>query len=482
MSGKHQTHLSVRQLSIHAGQQTLVDNITLHIPAGGVLTLLGESGSGKSLLAQAIMGNLPASLRCTGAVDIGAQQFDAADVGARRTLWGRTLSLLPQEPWLALDPTMRVARQIGEVHELVLGRSEDQATTAANTALARLNMADAGAKYPFQISGGMAQRVAFLATHAAGAPVLIIDEPTKGLDSERRADVLAMLRAAIDDGVTLLTITHDVWLARQLGGAIAVMHNGMLIEQGDAALLDAPQHDYTRRLLAAEPAAWQPQSMSTSTPTSTALPPVVQIDNISKRFGAQQLFADVSMEIQQGEFVAITGPSGSGKTTLGNIVLGLQKADSGSVRRVGGLARTAFQKIYQDPAAAFAPTVTLRRSLQDLVELHRLSWSELAALMERLRLPAALLDRLPEQVSGGELQRFAIARVLMLKPALIFADEPTSRLDPLTQQETLFLLREHARQHRCAVLLVTHDPDIAARLAQRQIRLPRLLSQPGAAS
>lgn len=475
MNGKHQTHLSGRQLSIHAGQQTLVDNITLHIPAGGVLTLLGESGSGKSLLAQAIMGNLPASLRCTGTVDIGAQQFDAADLRARRKLWGRTLSLLPQEPWLALDPTMRVARQIGEVHELVLGRSEDQATTAANTALARLNMADAGAKYPFQISGGMAQRVAFLATHAAGAPVLIIDEPTKGLDSERRADVLAMLRAAIDDGVTLLTITHDVWLARQLGGAIAVMHNGMLIEQGDAALLDAPQHDYTRRLLAAEPTAWQPQSMPTS--TSTALPPIVQIDNISKRFGAQQLFADVSMEIQQGEFVAITGPSGSGKTTLGNIVLGLQKADSGSVRRAGGLARTAFQKIYQDPAAAFAPTVTLRRSLQDLVELHRLSWSELAALMERLRLPAALLDRLPEQVSGGELQRFAIARVLMLKPALIFADEPTSRLDPLTQQETLFLLREHARQHRCAVLLVTHDPDIATRLAQRQIRL-----LPGAAS
>lgn len=486
MNGKHQTHLSVRQLSIHAGQQTLVGNITLHIPAGGVLTLLGESGSGKSLLAQAIMGNLPASLRCTGAVDIGAQQFDAADLHARRKLWGRTLSLLPQEPWLALDPTMRVARQIGEVHELVLGRSEDQATTAANTALARLNMADAGAKYPFQISGGMAQRVAFLATHAAGAPVLIIDEPTKGLDSERRADVLAMLRAAIDDGVTLLTITHDVWLARQLGGAIAVMHNGVLIEQGDAALLDAPQHAYTRSLLAAEPAAWQPQVKAEAQAKTKArlapLPPVVQVDNISKRFGAQQLFADVSMEIQQGEFVAITGPSGSGKTTLGNIVLGLQKADSGSVRRAGGLARTAFQKIYQDPAAAFAPTVTLRRSLQDLVELHRLSWTELAALMERLRLPTALLDRLPEQVSGGELQRFAIARVLMLKPALIFADEPTSRLDPLTQQETLFLLREHARQHRCAVLLVTHDPDIAARLAQRQIRLPRLLSQSGAAS
>lgn len=198
---------------------------------------------------------------------------------------------------------------------------------------------------------------------------------------------------------------------------------------------------------------------------------VVSVAGVSKRFGAQQLFVDVSADIGRGEFVAVTGPSGSGKTTFGNIVLGLLKADGGTVRRADGLARTAFQKIYQDPAAAFAPTVTLRRSLQDLVALHRLSWAELSTLMERLRLPTALLDRLPSQVSGGELQRFSIARVLMLRPALIFADEPTSRLDPLTQQETLFLLREHARQHRCAVLLVTHDPDIAANLAQRQIRL-----------
>lgn len=475
MSGKHHTHLGVRQLSIHSGAQTQVDDITLHIPAGGVLTLLGESGSGKSLLAQAIMGNLPAPLRCSGAIEIGTRHYDAADLGARRQLWGRTLSLLPQEPWLALDPTMRVARQIGEVHELVLGRSEDQAAAAAHAALGRLNMADAAAKYPFQISGGMAQRVAFLATHAADAPVLIIDEPTKGLDSERRADVLAMLRAAIDDGVTLLTITHDVWLARQLGGAVAVMHNGALVEQGDAAtLLDAPQHAYTRRLLAAEPSAWR---HAATHPAHAAQPPVVRIQQIGKRFGAQQLFADVSADIGRGEFVAVTGPSGAGKTSFGNIVLGLLKPDSGSVQRAPGLARTAFQKIYQDPAAAFAPTVTLRRSLLDLLELHQLPWATLAALLERLRLPPELLDRLPSQVSGGELQRFSIARVLMLKPALIFADEPTSRLDPLTQQDTLFLLREHAQQHQCAVLLVTHDADIAATLAQRQIRL-----RPGAAS
>jgi peptide/nickel transport system ATP-binding protein len=149
----------------------------------------------------------------------------------------------------------------------------------------------------------------------------------------------------------------------------------------------------------------------------------------------------------------------------------LLKPDSGSVHRAKGLAGTAFQKIYQDPAAAFAPGVSLHRSMQDLIELHQLAWNDLTVLLERLRLPAALLERLPGQVSGGELQRFAIARVLMMRPALIFADEPTSRLDPITQQETLQLLREHARRYQCAVLLVTHDHDIAAKLAQRQISL-----------
>lgn len=463
-------HLAVRGLSVAAGGQPLVHPLDLHVPAGGVLTLLGESGSGKSLLAQAIMGNLPSTLHCQGAIEIGAHRSDAANQQSRRSLWGRQLALLPQEPWLALDPTMRVERQIAEVHELVNGMTPEAANTQAQAGLARLSMAGAGHKYPFQISGGMAQRVAFLATHAAGAPVMIIDEPTKGLDADRRADVLAVLRAAIADGLTLLTITHDVWLARQLGGQVAVMLAGELVEQGSAAdVLDKPQHAYTRRLLAAEPSAW-PQVTDATAPGSTAAP-LVHIEGIAKRFGAQQLFSGVTAVIKAGELVAVTGPSGSGKTTFGNIVLGLLKPDSGAVQRARGLARTAFQKIYQDPAAAFAPTVSLRQSMQDLIDLHKLQWQTLQHMLDRLRLSPALLERLPSQVSGGELQRFALARVLLLRPALIFADEPTSRLDPVTQQETLALLTEHAREHGCAVLLVTHDHDIARRMTSRQIDL-----------
>ena len=445
----------------------LLKGASLRLAAGGALTLLGESGSGKSLLAHAIMGTLAAGLRAEGSVRIGSHRYDAADQQARQALWGREVALLPQEPWLALDPTMRVRQQVAETHALVAGLPKKEAAAAALRDLAQLDMAHAAPLYPHQISGGMAQRVAFLATHAAGARLLIVDEPSKGLDSERRADILAMLRAAQAGGMAVLCITHDVWLARALGGDIAVMLDGDIVEQGEAqAVLARPAHAYTRALLAADPASWPVR-----TPGSAPGAIVARVDKLAKAYGPRALFAGISADIRQGEIVAITGESGAGKTTFGNLLLGLSRPDAGTVTRAAGLPRTAFQKLYQDPAAAFAPGVTVETALRDVVQLHGLAWDAVPPLLARLRLGAHLLARQPSQVSGGELQRFALARVLLLKPALIFADEPTSRLDPITQQETLALLLETASASGCAVLLVTHDAQIARAVAQRQIRL-----------
>lgn len=462
--------LEVEGLTVLHGEQALVRNIAFTIPAGGVFTLLGESGSGKSLLAQAIMGNLPPSLRCAGRVSIGGATTLAGNQADRHALWGRRLALLPQEPWLALDPTMPVRAQVAETHALVAGAPRPRARTLAQRALASLGLADAARKYPFMLSGGMAQRVAFLATHAAGAPLMIIDEPTKGLDADRRGEVLELLRAAQAEGMSLLCITHDIWLARALGGRLAVMQDGALIEQGDAAeVLAAPRHDYTRRLLAADPASWKAWPVAVSNDARA----IVEVEGVGKSFGRQALFAGIDARIGTGEIVAVGGPSGSGKTTFGNIVLGLARPDSGRVQRAAGLAPNAFQKIQQDPGAAFAPKIRLRQSLLDLVRLHRLDWAALEALLARMRIAPALLDRPPHQVSGGELQRIALARVLSMKPALIFADEPTSRLDPVTQQDVFALLHEHLRDAGCAMLLVTHDADIVERVAGRRIDLGR---------
>lgn len=450
-----------------ASGKAIVDGVNLRVAAGGVLTLLGESGSGKSLLAQAIMGTLGSGLRAEGTITIGGQCFDAADQPSRQRLWGRAVALLPQEPWLALDPTMRVLPQIAETHELVAGRSAVASREAALRDLKQLDMDDAAHLYPHQISGGMAQRVAFLATHAAGARLLIVDEPTKGLDSGKRGEILAMLRAAQAEGMAVLCITHDVWLARALGGEIAVMLDGFVIEQGSAAqLLAQPSHAYTRALLAADPASW-PVRPAPRLPGEV----VASVREVEKSFGKRRLFSGISVEIRRGEVVAVTGESGAGKTTFGNLLLGLLRPDAGKVTRAAGLPRTAFQKLYQDPAAAFAPGVSLRTALRDVLALHGLRWDDVAPLLARLRLGEQLLDRLPTQVSGGELQRFALARVLLLKPVLIFADEPTSRLDPITQQQTLSLLLEAAADSGCAVLLVTHDAEIARAVAQRRIAL-----------
>lgn len=450
-----------------ASGKPIVAGVNLRVASGGVLTLLGESGSGKSLLAQAIMGTLAHGLRAEGAINIDGQLSDAADQAARQRLWGRAVALLPQEPWLALDPTMRVQQQVAETHELVAGKSAGQSREAALRDLRQLGMMDAAHLYPHQISGGMAQRVAFLATHAAGARLLIVDEPTKGLDSGKRGEIVAMLRAAQAEGMALLCITHDVWLARALGGEIAVMLDGFVIEQGSAEkLLAQPAHAYTRALLAADPASW-PVRPAEHAPGEI----VARVDKVAKSFGKRCLFTGVSVDLRRGEVLAITGESGAGKTTFGNLLLGLLRPDAGTVTRAAGLPRTAFQKLYQDPAAAFAPTLTLRTALSDVLALHGLRWDAVAPLLARLRLGAQLLDRLPSQVSGGELQRFALARVLLLKPVLIFADEPTSRLDPVSQQETLALLLEVAGDSGCAVLLVTHDAEIARAVGQRRIEL-----------
>lgn len=312
------------------------------------------------------------------------------------------------------------------------------------------------------LSGGMAQRAAFAATRASGGRLVLVDEPTKGLDATLRDSLVELLQGVLAEGGALFTITHDVHVARALGGTVAVMLDGRIVERGPATqVLSAPAHDYTRRLLAAEPERWPPR-----TPAPIGAP-VVTATGLAKSFGTHRVFADIAVTLHAGERLAITGPSGSGKTTLGNVLLGLVAADRGGITRRPGRPTWKYQKLYQDPVAAFAPRATIRQSLADVIALHHLDWGTVDAYMQRLRLAPDLFDRRPDQVSGGELQRFALARVLLLEPDVIFADEPTSRLDPISQQETIDVLVHEAARAGAALMLVTHDPAIAANVGQQ---------------
>ncbi|WP_105437111.1 ABC transporter ATP-binding protein [Neorhizobium sp. T25_13] len=458
--------LSVTDLSIHTADGPIVSDVSLSLGRGHPLTLLGESGSGKSLVAQAIMGNLPPGLHATGRILFKGSDLLAETPSERRSRWGRSIGLLPQEPWLALDPTMRVLPQVAEIHRHVKGSDAAASAAGAKENLLEVSLSSAEPLYPFQISGGMGQRVAIAMAHAAGSELLIADEPTKGLDAMLRDQVAARLRQEVENGRLLLTITHDVAVARALGGTIGIMLNGRLVEFGPAeTVLEAPEHLYTKALLSSEPSQWVRQVPAASGE------PMIAGRGLKKSYDGKTLFSGLDIEIASGEIVSIFGSSGCGKTTIGNILLGLTLPDAGLVERHASLSPLRFQKLYQDPPAAFAPHQTIRKGVRDLSRLHGKPWARVEELLARLRLPESLLDRRPGEISGGELQRFALLRALLLNPAFLFADEATSRLDPVSQKEVVTFLQEIAAETGLAILLVTHDRDIAETISTRVIDL-----------
>ncbi|HWX46914.1 MAG TPA: ATP-binding cassette domain-containing protein [Roseomonas sp.] len=458
--------MEIEDLTISAGATTLVRDIGLSVRPGHPVTILGETGSGKTLVVEAAMGTLAPELTASGRIALEGRSSDANDRAARRAGWGRRIAMLPQEPWLSLDPTMRAAPQVAEGHRYVRGLAPGEAWQRAGQDLAALGLADAGRRYPHQLSGGMAQRVAFASARAGGAPLTLADEPTKGLDAAMRDTVVALLRQALLAGGSLLCITHDIAVSRALGGEVIVMLAGEIVERGPAErVLTAPAHDYTRRLLAAEPEAWPDTSFQRPGE------PVIEAEALAVERGGRRLFEALSLSVGAGEWVAVTGPSGCGKTTLGNVLLQLAKPAAGFVRRRSGVARTRYQKLYQDPVATFAPRRTLREALAETAALYQAPWARVTDTLARLRIAEALLDRRPDQVSGGELQRIAVARALLPDPLFLFADEPTSRLDPMTQRETMDVLREISAERGAAVLLVTHDTAMAGKVAPRKIVL-----------
>lgn len=459
--------LKTHALEVRTADTQLVEPLSIELWPGKVLTVIGETGSGKSLFAQAIVGNLPPGLHAQGTIELGEGFREDGQQDGRRALWGRQIAVLPQEPWLSLDPTMRARNQVTETYRYVVGKPADESAGLATRDMTRLGLEQAQMKFPFQLSGGMAQRLAFAATHAGGARVMIADEPTKGLDSARISEVVGLLQAGVAEGGTLLIITHDIEVARRLGGDVMIMYKGRIIETGTAEqVLNNPKDGYTRRLLNADPTRWPSRK-----PPAQKGERIIEVRDLAVQRGGRTLFERLSFDVHRSEVVGVTGPSGCGKSTLGDAILGLIPIHEGSVSKRGNPPRVAFQKLFQDPVAAFPPTITLARSLSDLVRLHHLDTSRIDPLLKRLRLEPALLGRLPGNVSGGELQRFSLLRVLMLDPLFIFADEPSSRLDPITQQEMIELLVEVARENDTAILLVSHDEALIASVADRRIRL-----------
>jgi len=458
--------LEVRNLNVSSRQKSLLGPVNFTVAAGDALVIMGETGAGKSLIAQVVMGNLPDELSASGEIVLHGERVDTLKRNERQKSWGRQIALLPQEPWLALDPLMRSVRQVSETYQLTAGYSRRDARNLAKESFRSLELVGAEQMRPGELSGGMCQRVAFAAALAGNAPVVLADEPTKGLDRLRSNQVVDLLNQTRKDGGTLLVITHEVSVARAVGGQMVVLKDGVCMESGNTAdVLSQPRHPYTLQLIAADPSKWPPVDRKPGSET------VLSAHGLDVGHGHKRLIKSFDLDLLRQERLAITGPSGVGKTTLLDTLAGLTRPLRGEVRRGETVASTGIQKIYQDPPAAFAPKVSLSTSLKDVARLHKVAWSEITQLLDVLSVDQSILARRPDQVSGGELQRVAVARALAVKPAVLLADEPTSRLDPITQMQTMRLLATASAAANSAVVLVTHDPELASNWSSRIINI-----------
>ncbi|NKB56150.1 MAG: dipeptide ABC transporter ATP-binding protein [Alphaproteobacteria bacterium] len=488
--------LTVNDLSVTFdvpdGAVDAVRHISFDIEAGETLALVGESGSGKSVTALSILQLLPypVARHPSGSIRFKGTEVVGADETVLRGIRGNRVSMIFQEPMSSLNPLHTIQKQISETLVLHKGMSDTAARARVLELLKLVGVANAEQRltaYPHELSGGQRQRVMIAMALANEPDLLIADEPTTALDVTIQAQILKLLKdLQAEFGMAMLFITHDLGIVRKVADRVAVMCNGEIVEaEKTEQLFAAPKHEYTQRLLAAEPKGVK------STPDSDA-PVVIEGDDVKVWFpikkGLLRRTVDhvravdgITVTVRAGQTVGVVGESGSGKTTLGMALLRMERS-TGDIRFEGqdiqGLSiaelrplRRQMQVVFQDPYGSLSPRMSIGEIIAEGLRIHD---SEGAAAERDARVIEALQEvdlepesrfRYPHEFSGGQRQRIAIARAIVLKPRFIVLDEPTSALDMSVQAQIVDLLNALQRKHGLAYMFISHDLKVVRALS-----------------
>ena len=491
--------LSVRDLRVGFGKRPeaneVVKGVSFALAAGETLAIVGESGSGKSVTALSInrLVDFGGGRITGGSIELtrgGGSVLDVtrADERALIGIRGKEIGMIFQEPMTSLNPVHTIGAQIEEAFQLSKGLEGRAATLAAKEALERVRIPDAAQRlgyYPHQLSGGMRQRVMIAMVIAANPRLLIADEPTTALDVTVQAQIMALLaELRAETGMSMIFITHDIGLVAGIADQIMVMQNGVAVEQGALdTVLDDPQHDYTKHLLNAVPHFTGGKAVRNDGARTAAAKPLVTVDNLVIRFpaarglfsrsaGAVHAVDGVDFDLLPGETLGIVGESGSGKSTTARAILGLVRATRGRIETARGRGPRPVQMVFQDPFASLNPRLTVESLLAEpaIAARQRLDAKlreRMLFLLKRVGLTEDALTRYPHQFSGGQRQRLAIARALMLNPEVVVLDEAVSALDVSVQARVLDLLVDLQREFGLAYLFISHDMAVVERIAHR---------------
>ena len=496
--------LNVQGLRVAFGGKAVVHGIDFHIGVGEKLALVGESGSGKTVTALSLL-RLVQNAQIGGAAHFadaagGERDLLALSEHALRGIRGKEIAMIFQEPMTALNALYSVGDQIAEVLELHEGLSKRDAQQAAIQLLADTGIPEPERRsraFPHQLSGGQRQRAMIAMALACKPRLLLADEPTTALDVTVRGQILDLLSALQQKhGMAVLLITHDLNLVRRFADRVAVMESGHIVEQGAVSeVFGAPKHAYTRRLIDSRP------TRDVVGPPSTNAAPVLAAQGLRVsypvprpgvagwfRSGAFVAVQGADFRIAPGETLGVVGESGSGKSTLALATLGLLRhegvlAVDGQQWSIGSTQdralRRTMQVVFQDPFSSLSPRMTVEQIVGEGLTVHS---PELDRAERRVRVLTALadvglgeaqfpalLDRYPHEFSGGQRQRLAIARALIVDPSLLVLDEPTSALDVTIQKQVLALLQRLQRERGLSYLLITHDIEVIAAMAHQVI-------------